>query len=592
MKKVLSLVLVVLLILSSFSFAFAEDAEITKITIIHTNDTHARLVEDSYNGIMGFAKIATLVKEAKAANPNTLVLDAGDTLHGMPIVNISKGENAIKVLEAVGYNYMTLGNHDFNYGKERLFELRDMSQVGMISANIVDENGEYVFTPFVIEEVGGVKVGIYGLSTPETTILTNPKNVVGLTFKDPIEVSKEIVKELEDKTDVIIALAHLGLDESSSVTSKALAEAVDGIDIIVDGHSHTKLEAGQLENNTLIVQTENYDKNLGYVDIEVQNSEVVNKTARLLTTEAAASAIADPDLEKMITDINTANEEVFNQVIAKTDIYLDGVRENVRTKETNLGNLSADAARAATGADIAFVNGGGIREDIPIGDITNGKIAAIFPFGNTIEVKKITGADLKAMLEWSVSDFPAAKGAFLQVSGLEFAFDPAQPVDSKVVEITVGGEAFDETKEYTVAINDFMSVGGDGYEMLAKYDVLTIYGTYEEIIQNYLVTNGTAGSEVSGRIKVIETVVEEPAPVEPAPVEPAPVEPAPVEPAPVEPAPAEPVAEEVTYIVIPGDVLWKIAEQYNLTYQELAEYNNIANPHLIFPDQVLKVPAK
>ena len=576
MKKVLSLVLVVLLILSSFSFVFAEDAETVKITVIHTNDTHSRLI--GTNTEIGFAKIATLIKEAKEANPNTLVLDAGDTLHGMPIVNISKGENAIKVLEAAGYDYMTLGNHDFNYGKERLFELRDMSQVGMLSANIVDENGEYIFTPYVIEEVGDVKVGIYGLSTPDTVILTNPNNVVGLVFKDPIEVSKEMVEELEDKTDVIIALAHLGLDESSTLTSKALAQEVEGIDLIIDGHSHSMLEAGQLENNTLIVQTKNYGQNLGYVDIEILEGEVTGITARLLAAADTADVVPDPDLQKIIEDIEAANAEVFNEVIATTGVYLDGVRENVRTKETNLGNLSADAARAATGADIAFVNGGGIREDIPVGDITKGKIAAIFPFGNTIEVKKITGADLKAMLEWSVSDYPAAKGAFLQVSGLEFTFDPAKEIGSKVVEILVGGEAFDEAKEYTVAINDFMSTGGDGYAMLADYDVLAIYGTYEEIIIDYLVANGTAGSEVSGRIKVMETVVEEPEPVEPEPVEPAPVEPEPV--------------EVVIYIVVPGDVLWKIAAKYNLTYQELAEYNNIANPHLIFPDQVIKVPTK
>ncbi|HOA19419.1 MAG TPA: 5'-nucleotidase C-terminal domain-containing protein [Sedimentibacter sp.] len=576
MKKVLSLVLVVLLILSSFSFVFAEDAETVKITVIHTNDTHSRLI--GTNTEIGFAKIATLIKEAKEANPNTLVLDAGDTLHGMPIVNISKGENAIKVLEAAGYDYMTLGNHDFNYGKERLFELRDMSQVGMLSANIVDENGEYIFTPYVIEEVGDVKVGIYGLSTPDTVILTNPNNVVGLVFKDPIEVSKEMVEELEDKTDVIIALAHLGLDESSTLTSKALAQEVEGIDLIIDGHSHSMLEGGQLENNTLIVQTKNYGQNLGYVDIEILEGEVTGITARLLAAADTADVVPDPDLQKIIEDIEAANAEVFNEVIATTGVYLDGVRENVRTKETNLGNLSADAARAATGADIAFVNGGGIREDIPVGDITKGKIAAIFPFGNTIEVKKITGADLKAMLEWSVSDYPAAKGAFLQVSGLEFTFDPAKEIGSKVVEILVGGEAFDEAKEYTVAINDFMSTGGDGYAMLADYDVLAIYGTYEEIIIDYLVANGTAGSEVSGRIKVMETVVEEPEPVEPEPVEPAPVEPEPV--------------EVVIYIVVPGDVLWKIAAKYNLTYQELAEYNNIANPHLIFPDQVIKVPSK
>jgi 5'-nucleotidase len=586
-KRVTSLVLVALLILSSFSFAFAQDAETTKITIIHTNDTHARLKGTTTE--LGFAKIATLIKEAKALNPNTLVLDAGDTLHGMPIVNVSNGENAIKVLEAAGYDFMTLGNHDFNYGKERLLELKDLSQVEMLSANIVDEKGVYVFTPYVIKEVGGVKVGIFGLTTPDAAFLTNPKNVVGITFQDPIEVSKKMIEELKDSTDVIVALAHIGMDESSVVTSKALAEAVEGIDIIVDGHSHSILENGEVVNNTLIAQTGSYDKNLGYINIELQNGEIISKTAELLKSEAAAVTVADPDLEKTIADIDATNAEVFNQVIAKTDVYLDGVRENVRTKETNLGNLSADAARAATGADVAFVNGGGIREDIPVGDITRGKIAAIFPFGNTIEVKKITGEDLLEMLEVSVSDYPAAKGAFLQVSGLTFEFDPAQPVGLKVIDVKVGDKPLDLAAEYSVAVNDFMSNGGDGYAMLNEYDKVAEFGTYEEIIQAYLVSNGTAGSEVSGRIAVKEVVIEEPAPVEPTEPTPEPTPaPAPVEPAP-EPAPAP---TEITYIVVSGDVLWKIAEQYNITWEALAEYNSLANPHLIFPSQVLKVPSK
>ncbi len=572
-KKVLSLVLVALLILSSFSFAFAQDAETTKITIIHTNDTHARL--EGTASELGFAKIATLIKEAKAANPNTLVLDAGDTLHGMPIVNISKGENAIKVLETAGYDYMTLGNHDFNYGKERLLELKDMTSVEMLSANILNEKGEYLFTPYVIKEVSGVKVGIFGLTTPETAYKTSPTNVEGLTFADSIEVSKKMVEELKDKTDVIIALAHIGLDESSVITSKAIAEAVEGIDVIIDGHSHTLLETGNLVNNTLIAQTGNYDQNLGYVNLEVQNGEVVNKTAELLKAGAAAETVADADLAKLIDEIKVANQPVFDKVVAKTDIYLDGVRANVRTKETNLGNLSADAVRAAAGADIGLVNGGNIRVDIQPGDITFGRVAELFPFGNTVQVKKITGEDLLAVLEHSVSGYPAAQGAFMQVSGLTFVFDPAQPVGSRVIEVKVGDNALDKAAEYTVAINDFLGIGGDGYEMFKKYSAIAEFGTYEEIFANYLNTNGTEGIEVSGRIKVIETVVEEPAPVEPAPV-----------PTP-EPAPAE-----VTYIVVSGDVLWKIAAQYNLTYQELAEYNNLANPHLIYPAQVLKVPSK
>lgn len=577
-KKITSLVLAVLLILSSFSVAFAQDAETTKITIIHTNDTHARLVGTSTE--IGFAKIAALIKEAKTANPNTLVLDAGDTLHGMPIVNISRGENALKVLEAAGYDYMTIGNHDFNYGQERLLELKKMSKIEMISANVLNEKGESLFTPYAIKEVGGVKIGIFGLTTPETAYKTNPKNVEGLTFADSIEVSKKMVEELKDKTDLIIALVHIGLDESSVVTSKEIAENVEGIDVIIDGHSHTLLEKGLLVNDTLIAQTGNYDQNLGYVDIEMKNGEVVNRTARLLSAADTVNTAADPELTKILDDINSANKAIFDQVIAKTDVYLDGLRENVRTKETNLGNLSADAVRAASGADVAFVNGGGIRVDIQPGDITKGRVAELFPFGNVVQVKKISGEDLLGVLELSVSGYPAAQGGFLQVSGVSFVFDPSKPANSRVVEASVGDKPLDKAAEYTVAVNDFMAIGGDGYEMLAKYSVAAEFGTYEEIFADYLNTNGTKGSDVSGRITVKETVAEEPAPVKPEEPSPAPVEPA--------PAPAT----EVTYIVVSGDVLWKIAEKYGTTWEELAKYNNLANPHLIFPDQVIKVPGK
>lgn len=576
-KRILSLVLVLMLVLSSFTFAFAKD-EATKITIIHTNDTHSRLV--GTNSEIGFAKIATLIKETKAANPNTLVLDAGDTLHGMPIVNISKGENALKVLEAAGYDYMTLGNHDFNYGQERLLELKDLSKVGMLSANILNEKGEYLFTPYVIKEIGGVKVGIFGLTTPETAYKTSPSNVTGITFADPIEVSNKMVAELKDKADVVVALVHIGLDESSVVTSKQIAEKVNGIDLIIDGHSHTKLESGMLVNDTLIAQTGNYDQNVGIIQVGVQDGKVVNKTAGLLSAEAAAETVPDPALVKIIEDINEANKETFSKVVAKTDILLDGVRENVRTKETNLGNLSADAVRAAAGSDIGFVNGGNIRVSLEPGDITLGRLAELFPFGNTVQVKKITGEDLIKVLEQSVSGYPAAQGGFLHVSGMKFVFDPAKEVGSRVVEVTVGDKPLTNDAEYTVAINDFLGIGGDGYTVFKEYPIYSEVGTYEEIFAEYLNTNGTAGCEVTGRITVKEAAVVEPAPVEPAPVEPAPVEPAPVEPAP----------EEVVYIVVPGDVLWRIAVKYNTTWEELAKYNNLANPNLIFPNQSIKIP--
>ncbi|WP_019229300.1 5'-nucleotidase C-terminal domain-containing protein [Sedimentibacter sp. B4] len=580
-RKVLSLVMISLLILSSFSFAFAADAA-TTITIFHTNDTHARLLSNDTN--IGFAKIATLIKEARLSDPNTLLLDAGDTLHGMPIVNISKGQNAVKVLEATGYDYMTLGNHDFNYGQERLLELKNMSSVGMLSANVLDKDGKSLFTPYVIKEINGVKVGIFGLSTPETAYKTSPANVEGLTFANPVETAQKIVNEIKDQTDVIIGIVHLGLDGGSEFTSERLAKEVEGIDVLIDGHSHTLLENGQVVNNTLIAQTFEHDKNLGKVTIEVTDGKVVNKTAELINVSKVAEVIPDPEVTKIIDEINAENAEVFAQVVAKTDVYLDGVRANVRTRETNLGNLSADAVRKAAGSDIGFVNGGNIRVDIQPGDITFGKLAELFPFGNTVQVKKITGADLVKVLEISVQAYPEAQGGFLQVSGMSFEFDPSQPAGSRVVGVKIGESELDLSAEYTVAINDFLGIGGDGYELFKNYPIYGEVGTYEEVFADYLNTNGTKGSDVSGRITVKATApAAEPTPA-PAPVEPAPV----VEPAPA-PAPAQ---TEVSYIVVSGDVLWKIAEKYNTTWEALAKYNNLSNPNLIFPNQVIKVPAK
>lgn len=587
-KRILSLVLISLLILSSFNFALGVDTnqdEIKTITIIHTNDTHARVLDG--DGILGFAKISTIIKEIKAENPNTLVLDAGDTLHGMPIINISKGENAVKILDAAGYDFMTPGNHDFNYGQERLLELKDMSNFSMLSANVLDESGKNLFESYQIVDMNGVKVGIFGLTTPETAYKTSPDNVKGITFADPIEVSKKMVEELKDKTDVIIALAHIGLDESSVVTSKKIAESVDGIDVIIDGHSHTTLESGMMVNNTLIAQTGNYDKNLGFVNIQVKDGLVIDKKAELLSSEAASSTALDPELSAFIDTIKKENEPIFAQVVAKTDIDLDGARENVRTKETNLGNLSADAVRDASGADIGFVNGGNIRVSIPVGDITFGKIAELFPFGNTVQVKKITGEDLIKALEVSVSGYPATQGGFLHVSGLTFEFDPTQPAGSRVGEVLVGGKALDKASEYTVAINDFLGIGGDGYEVFKAYPIYAEFGTYEEIFANYLNTNGTKGIDVSGRIKVIE----KPQTVEPQPTESVDepvVEPV-IEPV-VEIKIPETVMNESSYTVVSGDVLWKIAVKYNTTWETLAKYNNLVNPNLIFPGQTIKIP--
>lgn len=568
-KKILSLTLALTMVMANATgaFAAADTGKSTKITIFHTNDTHGRVLAD--DGGFGFGKIAAIAKKEKSENKNTLLIDAGDTLHGKPIINISKGENAVKILDVAGYDYMAVGNHDFNYGNERLIELSEMaSNFKVLDANML-KDGKDILQDYDIIDMDGVKVGIFGLSTPETVYKTNPANIQGVEFTDPIEVSKKIVEELDPKTDVIIAITHIGLDESSVLTSKQIAENVDGIDVIIDGHSHTVLDEGLMVNNTLIAQTGEYDKNLGAVEIEVKNGKVENKSAKLLKSEDYKDLEEDKEVKEVIENIQKENDVVFSQVVASTDVKLDGERENVRKRETNLGNLTADAIKHAANSDIAFINGGSLRTSIEPGEITKGKLAELFPFGNIVQIIKLTGQEIVNALEVSVGAYPEAQGGFLQVSGVNFSFDSTMEKGNRVFNVKVNGSDIDLSKEYTVAINDFLSQGGDGYDMFKK-TVIGELGTFEEIFADYLNVNGTKNCEVSGRIamsqkptaQVIESAIEE----VPAPV-------------------------ERTYTVVKGDNLYRIGVKHNISWKTLVSYNNIKNPTLIYPGQVIRIPA-
>lgn len=573
-KKLLGLTLALTLVITNSTGVYAAQRtnESTKITIIHTNDTHGRVLAD--DGGFGFGKIASIAKKEKKENKNTLLIDAGDTLHGKPIINISKGENAVKILDAAGYDYMTAGNHDFNYGSDRLIELGNMaSKFKVLDANLL-KDGKDVFNSYDIIDMDGVKVGIFGLSTPETAYKTNPANVTGVEFKDPIEVSKEIVKELDPKTDVIVAIAHIGLDESSVVTSKEIAEKVEGIDVIIDGHSHTLLDEGMMVNNTLIAQTGEYDKNLGSVEIQVKDGKVENKTAKLLKSEDYADLEEDKEVRELIENINKENDAIFSQVVASTDILLNGERSDVRARETNLGNITCDAVKYTAKTDIAFINGGTLRTSIQPGEITKGKLAELFPFGNIVQIIKITGQEVVNALEVSVGGYPEMQGGFLQASGVTFSFDPSMEKGNRVFDVKVNGNDIDLSKEYTAAINDFLSQGGDGYDMLKK-TVIGELGTYEEIFADYLNVNGTKNSEVSGRIAIGQkpavNVSSEAAEVPVVQSEPQPV--------------------ERTYTVISGDNLYRIGIKHNVSWKTIVAYNNISNPTLIYPGQVIRIPA-
>lgn len=572
MKKVLSIFMVMMMIFSLSTVSMAAD-DTVHLTIVHTNDTHARI--QSSSSIMGFAKIATKVAELREDNPNLLLVDAGDTFHGQTIATLNQGESITRVMNAMGYDVMVPGNHDFNYGKDRLLELKGMLDFPIISANIETDKGTHFLPGFIIKEVDGVKVGIFGLTTPETAFKTHPKNVDGLTFENPIERAQDMVNTLRDHVDVLICIGHLGEDEGSIYTSKKVIEAVDGIDLFVDGHSHTTKPNGEMINDTLLVQTGSYDANLGVVDLTVTGGKVVTSSAKLITAAEAADVAEDPAVLEVIADVQAANDLITQVKVGETSVKLEGTRELVRTGETNLGNIITNAMLYETGAQIAITNGGGIRDSIQEGDITKGDVITVLPFGNYIITLDVKGSDIIKALENGVTDYPAAKGAFPHVAGISFTFDPEKPAMERVTSVTFNGMPLDPDKYYSVATNDFMAAGGDEYTSLGASAQTGEYAALDEALIKYLEVVDPATVQVEGRVKLYDpNATEEPVvtPTEPTPVEPTPT-------------------EEMTYTVVSGDVLWKIAEMYNTTWEALAEYNQLANPNLIFPGDVIMIPA-
>ncbi len=587
--KILSLFLVLVFVLTAVMPASAaevkpaKDADLTGYTVIlHTNDTHGRAVPDSYNGYMGFSAVSALKKDYEAAGAKVLLLDAGDTLHGLPFATLDKGTTVARLMNLAGYDAMTPGNHDFNYGTDTLRKLANIMHFPLLSANITKkDSGENLFSRHTIIDKNGVKYGIFGLSTPETAYKTNPNNVSTIEFGNPVDAAQEEVTALKEAgADVIVALSHLGIDASSEFTSKLIAEKVEGIDLIVDGHSHSKFDSGLMIKDTLIVSTGDYFQNIGVVVIDKEG----NMKAGLLNSSDYTGT--DPDIDTVVKQQSDEQEKLLSEVVGHTSVTLNGVREDVRSKETNLGNLTTDAIRQATGADVAITNGGGIRASIEIGDITKKDLVTVFPFGNYVVTKYISGAALLEALEVGVSAYPELLGAFPQVSGITFSIDTSKPIGKRVVNAKVNGAAVDEKASYLFATNDFVIAGGDGYTMLADFEIVNEYGSLEEILLNYIKDLKNIDIKVDNRITAYNgvTLDEDKAETEKTTTKK------------VEKEIKKAVKNSDTYVVIKGDNLKKIALKLfgkESEWKKILGWNKgiILDPNKIYVGQILKLYA-
>ena len=504
-----------------------------KLVVIHTNDTHGRDLEGAYTP----AAVAQLKQDLTAAGADVLLLSAGDASQGTPLVNLSLGGTAIDYMNLAGYDAMATGNHEFDWGLENLQKLAHDAEFPILAANLTyTESGELVFDDSIVFTTdSGLKVGVFGLATPETATKAHPDKVKGVSFaagQELYDVAQQQVDKLNaDGCDYIIALSHLG-DSAESAPNRSvdLLDHVTGIDLMVDGHSHTTLPEGDTSHgDTLRVSTGEYLNNIGVV---VYDAASDTETARLLssTTEGDQTVLdytgSDPDVLAAIEAVNAEVEQELGKVFAKTEVLLNGERDpGVRTEETNLGNFAADAilwsARQALGedkVDLALTNGGGIRASIPVGDISMKTMKTVFPFGNEVATVTVTGAELLEALEAATFCTPTAVGAFPQVSGVQFTIDTTVPYEngemypnstyyapakpgSRIKNVTVNGQPLDLNAEYVVATNDFTAAGGDTYGAFLDKPVYKTGVALEDALVQYTSTvlNGVISEKDYGK---------------------------------------------------------------------------------------------
>ena len=539
MKKLLSLFLVLALAFSLCVGVLAEEpaGELAgEIVILHTNDVHG--------AISSYAKVAALKAEYEAKGAEVLLMDAGDYIQGEPYVSVSQGETAIRLMNYVGYDVATIGNHEFDYGYENLAELAAAAEFPIIAANVM-YNGKTAFEANKVFELeSGVKVGVFGLSTPETATKAHPGKIKGVTFLSGDDMNKAAQAQVDELTaagcDYIICLGHLGIDDSSKgYRSVDLLEAVTGIDVFIDGHSHSSLDDVKAlvgedckVGDTLLTST---GTKLATVGAVVISEDGISIESVDLEKYEGSDDVVEEAAQLVIDEVDAAYGEVF----AKSEVELCGEKApGNRTEETNNGNLIADAILWQAKKDgslpvadenvIAITNGGGIRAAIAAGDITKKDVNTVLPFGNTVAYVTVKGSVLLEALEASTYCTPEAVGAFPQVAGIEFTVDTNKAYDqgeqypgstyyapasiNRVTIESINGKAFDPEATYVVVTNDFLAAGGDTYYAFSVSTSVDTGIPMDEAVMSYIteelkgVVTAEKYGEPQGRITVLEPV--------------------------------------------------------------------------------------
>jgi 5'-nucleotidase/UDP-sugar diphosphatase len=458
------------------------------LVVLHTNDSHGHPVRFSYSGapdVGGLPARATLIRKVRAENENVLVLDAGDFNTGRAESTFFKARPDLEGYNAIGYDALTLGNHEFDNPLETLKQQMNLANFPFLAANVKTGDGRYLGRPYVIKEFKGFKVAILGLTTRETERIGNPDHVRDLLIQDEIAVAKKLVPKLRRKAEIVIALVHLGIYDSPRRGSKRLASEVAGIDLIVDGHSHTRLDAplvvkhGASDWTTPIVQAWQWGLVVGRVDLRFGGGRVTDLTfatipINLKTVEkgpdgsptyslVSEEILEDPVLVAALQGYVHRVDTLLSERVGRAVAALSS--KDGRSQETPLGDLVADATlwySRHLEVDFAFQNAGGIRTGLPPGEISRKAIYEVLPFDNTVVVLTLRGSDIEELFH-HISRLPEGAGGFPQVSdGVSFTINR---VTCRCEDVRIRGNPLDPTKTYRIATNSYLAAGGDGYRM-------------------------------------------------------------------------------------------------------------------------------
>lgn len=603
------------------------------LNILHINDFHSRqesinkydstcsAEEESKNECFGgIARVKTKVDERRAAlsrdGGNVILLNAGDEFQGSLFYTTYKGDDTAEFMNGIGYDVMALGNHEFDDGVDTLAKFLGKVKFPVISANTQAAEGSPIsgkYKPYVIKEIGGQKIGIVSVITTDTADISTPGPTV--KFADEIETLKKEVEALKaEGVNKIIALNHDGY-----VKDKEIAAAVDGIDVIVGGHSHTLLSntdpqalgpyptlvKGPSGRDVPIVQAKSYSKYLGELKVTFDDDGNVIKSegAPILLD---SSVVPDPAYLARVKELAKPIEALKALKVAESSGVIEAAREVCRAVECSMGNLVADAMVDRVkdqGMTIAIINGGGLRASIDAGDVTMGEVLTVLPFQNTLSTFQLKGADVVVALENGVSQIDQGAGRFAQVSGLKYAFDVSKPVGQRVsaVEVRDGDnwKPIDATATYGVVSNNYMRAGGDGYKIFATNAVNAYdFGPgLEAVVSDYLAKNTPYKPYTDGRITVLAAAMQAvPTANDPAP------------PAKPTAEPAKPAAKIAllilkktaaatpsTYTIKRGDNFWNIAKQVygnGFDWKKLADANPKMTAMKLPIGSEMKIPPK